>query len=191
MLGFLQAFLVFLLPLIVLSIVQKPLDVDANVKQAGGFLGSILFFIFIPVALVGARRYRLSRTSWRGIRFSFRGQAWRFILIFLKGSFLTGLTFGLYYPFFLTERQAFMISHSYFGNERFDFNGRGRDLFPNYLLALLLTVPDARALLGLVPRPEATFLLEPHELRRGTVPLDGERWQRSSACTWSVRSCSS
>jgi uncharacterized membrane protein YjgN (DUF898 family) len=34
-----------------------------------------------------------------------------------------------------------MVSHSYFGNERFDFNGRGRDLFPNYLLALLLTFP--------------------------------------------------
>jgi uncharacterized membrane protein YjgN (DUF898 family) len=141
MLGFLKAFLVFLLPLIVLSIIQKPLDVDANVKQAAGFLGSILLFVFIPVALVGARRYRLSRTSWRGIRFSFRGKAWRFILLFLKGSFLTGLTFGLYYPFFLTERQAFMISHSYFGNERFDFNGRGRDLFPNYLLALFLTFP--------------------------------------------------
>jgi uncharacterized membrane protein YjgN (DUF898 family) len=141
LLGFLRAFLVFLLPLIVLSIIQKPLDVNANVKQAAGFLGSILFFVFIPVALVGARRYRLSRASWRGIRFSFRGKAWRFILLFLKGSFLTGLTFGLYYPFFVTERQAFMISHSYFGNERFAFNGRGRDLFPNYLLAWLLTFP--------------------------------------------------
>jgi uncharacterized membrane protein YjgN (DUF898 family) len=141
LLGFMRAFLVFLLPLIVLSIIQKPLDVDANIKQAAGFLGSILFFVFIPVALVGARRYRLSRTSWRGIRFSFRGKAWRFILLFLKGSFLTGLTFGLYYPFFLTERQAFMISHSYFGSERFEFTGRGRDLFPNYLLALLLTFP--------------------------------------------------
>src|SRR5262249_50537637 len=32
-------------------------------------------------------------------------------------------------------------SHSYFGNERFDFRGRGRDLFPNYLLAVLLTIP--------------------------------------------------
>jgi len=141
LLGFLRAFLVFLLPLIVLWIIREPLDVNAHVKQAAGFLGSILFFIFIPVALVGARRYRLSRTSWRGIRFSFRGKAWHFILLFLKGSVLTALTFGLYYPFFLTERQAFMISRSYFGNERFDFNGRGRDLFPNYLLALLLTFP--------------------------------------------------
>src|SRR5262249_13176372 len=68
-------------------------------------------------------------------------RAWRFILLFIRGSFLTGLTFGLYYPFFLTQRQAFMVSHSYFGNERFEFTGRGRDLFGNYLLAVLLTLP--------------------------------------------------
>jgi len=142
LLGFLRAFLVFLFPIIVLQHVGDYWPgVDANVKWAAASLASILFFIFIPVAMVGARRYRLSRTSWRGIRFSFRGTARSFILIFIRGSFLTGLTFGLYYPFFLTERQAFMISHTYFGNERFEFSGRGRDLFGNYLLALLLTLP--------------------------------------------------
>jgi uncharacterized membrane protein YjgN (DUF898 family) len=134
LLGFLKAFLVFLLPVIALRTLRESIAV-------AGFLGSILYLMFIPVAMVGARRYRLSRTSWRGIRFSFRGRTFRFMLLFLKGSFLTGLTFGLYYPFFLTERQAFMISHSYFGDERFHFNGRGRDLVGNFLLAVLLTLP--------------------------------------------------
>jgi uncharacterized membrane protein YjgN (DUF898 family) len=141
LLGFLRAFLVFLLPIIALTVIRDWLDVAAHIKAMAASLSPLLLFLFIPVAMVGARRYRLSRTSWRGIRFSFRGQAWRFILIFIKGSLLTGMTFGLYYPFFLTERQAFMVSHSYFGNERFEFNGRGRDLFGNYLLALLLTLP--------------------------------------------------
>jgi uncharacterized membrane protein YjgN (DUF898 family) len=141
LLGFLKAFVVFLLPLIVLYKLRDWPDLDVNIKGVAAFLYAVLYFIFVPVAMVGARRYRLSRTSWRGIRFSFRGKAWRFILLFMKGSFLTGLTFGLYYPFFLTERQAFMISQSYFGTERFEFNGRGRDLFGNYLLAVLLTLP--------------------------------------------------
>jgi uncharacterized membrane protein YjgN (DUF898 family) len=141
LLGFFKAFLVFLLPLLVLGAIRDWPGLDVNIKGVAAFLGSVLFFIFVPVAMVGARRYRLSRTSWRGIRFSFRGRAWRFILLFLKGSFLTGLTFGLYYPFFVTQRQAFMISNSYFGTERFEFNGRGRDLVGNYLLALLLTLP--------------------------------------------------
>jgi uncharacterized membrane protein YjgN (DUF898 family) len=141
LLGFLKAILVFLPPVILLREIRDWPGLDVNVKGVAAFLGTVLYFVFVPVAMVGARRYRLSRTSWRGIRFSFRGRALRFILLFIKGAFLTGLTFGLYYPFFLTERQAFMVSHSYFGNERFEFNGRGRDLLGNYLLAVLLTLP--------------------------------------------------
>ncbi|HXJ77998.1 MAG TPA: YjgN family protein [Candidatus Methylomirabilis sp.] len=141
LLGFLKAFVVFLVPVIVLSIVRDQLDVDPRIKTTAAFLISVLFLIFIPVAMVGSRRYRLTRTSWRGIRFSFRGRAWTFIPIFLKGYFLSGLTFGLYYPFYLTRRQAFMMSNSYFGNERFGFDGRGWELFRSFVLSILLTLP--------------------------------------------------
>jgi len=140
-LGFVKAFLVFFVPIIVLTVVRDVLDVEPVIKGAAAISISLLFLMFIPVAMVGARRYRLSRTSWRGIRFSFRGPAVEFAKIFVKGTFLTGLTFGLYYPFFATRRQAFMISNSYFGNERFAFDGRGRELFGPYLLAILLTLP--------------------------------------------------
>ena len=142
LLGFLRAFLVFFLPIIVLrSVIPDWPGIDVNIKAVATFLASVLVLIFIPVAMVGSRRYRLSRTSWRGIRFSFRGRAWSFILVFLKGSFLTGLTFGLYYPVYLTRRQAFMVSNSYFGNERFGFDGQGRELFRAFLIATLLTLP--------------------------------------------------
>jgi uncharacterized membrane protein YjgN (DUF898 family) len=139
--GFLRAFGVFLVPIIVLTIVRDQLDVDPRIKTGAAFLISVLFLIFIPVAMVGSRRYRLTRTSWRGIRFSFRGKAWAFIPVFLKGYFLSGLTFGLYYPFYLTRRQEFMVSNSYFGNERFGFDGRGWELFRSFVLSILLTIP--------------------------------------------------
>src|SRR6266704_5624633 len=87
LLGFLKAFVVFLFPIIVLLGVRDWPGVDANIKGVAASLASILFFIFTPVAVVGSRRYRLSRTSWRGIRFSFRGNAWHFIRIFINGSF--------------------------------------------------------------------------------------------------------
>jgi len=141
LLGFLKAFLVFLLPIIGLSIVRDHLDVDPRVKGLAAFLISVLFLVFIPVAMVGSRRYRLTRTSWRGIRFSFRGRASSFIVIFVKGYLFSALTFGLYYPVYLTRRQAFMVSNSYFGSERFDFDGRGRELFIGFVLAILLTLP--------------------------------------------------
>jgi len=141
LLGFLKAFLVFLFPAIVLGVVRDWPDPDAHIKAVAALLGSALFFIFLPVAMVGARRYRLSRTSWRGIRFSFRGRTWPLMLIFIRGSILAGLTFGLYYPFYMTQRQAFMITNSYFGSERFEWDGRGRELFGRFLLAVVLTLP--------------------------------------------------
>jgi uncharacterized membrane protein YjgN (DUF898 family) len=140
LMGFLRAFVVFFLPIIVLSIVRDQLDVDPRIKTAAALLISALFLFFIPVAMVGSRRYRLSRTSWRGIRFSFRGKAWRFIPIFVKGYLFSLLTFGLYHPFYLTRRQEFMVSNAYFGNERFGFDGRGWELFRSFMLSILPTV---------------------------------------------------
>lgn len=140
-LGTIKAVLVFGVPILLLNVVQNVLDVPGLVKVAAGVIYGSLLFVFFPIAMVGARRYRLSRTSWRGIRFSFRGRVWELIKIFILGNFLTGLTFGLYYPYFLVARQAFMVSHSYFGSERFDFAGRGRDLFWPYVQAILLTLP--------------------------------------------------
>jgi uncharacterized membrane protein YjgN (DUF898 family) len=101
----------------------------------------IALLMLVPIAMVGSRRYRLSRTSWRGIRFSFRGRAWDFVKLFVGQGLLTLITLGLYSPSFDTNRHAFMVSHSYFGNRKFDFDGRGRDLFDSFLLALLLTIP--------------------------------------------------
>ncbi len=110
-------------------------------RVAAIVVAEVLLLIFVPVAMVGARRYRLSRISWRGIRFSFRGRVAQFIKLFIGGAFLTGLTFGLYYPIFAVKQYGFMVSHSYFGNQKFDFDGRGRDLFGSFVLTYLLTMP--------------------------------------------------
>jgi uncharacterized membrane protein YjgN (DUF898 family) len=99
-----------------------------------------LLLTFIPLAMVGARRYRLSRTSWRGIRFSFRGNASEFIKLFIGGTLLSLVTVGLYYPIFVVDQYRFMAAHSYFGSKKWDFNGRGRDLWGSFLAAVLLSI---------------------------------------------------
>jgi uncharacterized membrane protein YjgN (DUF898 family) len=143
LLGTLKAVLLFGLPIVGLNVIRDVLDVPLLLKFGAGLLSAILLFVFFPIAMVGARRYRLGRTSWRGIRFSFRGRVWEMIKIFIVGTFFTGVTFGLYYPFFLVTRQTFMVSHSYFGSERFGFDGRGQDLFGPYVISILLTLPTA------------------------------------------------
>lgn len=141
LLGTLKAIIVFGLPVLLLNMIRDVLDVPVALKVVAGLISGSLIFVFFPVAVVGARRYRLSRMSWRGIRFSFRGRVWELVRIFIVGSFLTGVTLGLYYPVFLVQRQRFLVSHSYFGNERFGFTGREWDLFGPFVVSLLLTLP--------------------------------------------------
>jgi uncharacterized membrane protein YjgN (DUF898 family) len=136
-----KAMLFFGVPLTILNMLPNFLEPKGMLETGSMVLTYIIVMIFIPVAMVGARRYRLSRTSWRGIRFSFRGKIGDFMKIFLGGGFLTALSLGFYYPFFVVRRQEFMMGNSYFGNRRFEFDGSGRDLFKPYLLALLLTLP--------------------------------------------------
>ena len=140
LLGFIKALLFVGLPISALSLAAR-LSGDRTIHIVTQIFTSLLVFLFIPVAMVGARRYRLSRTSWRGIRFSFRGRAWTFVRIFVLSSLLSLLTLTLYYPFFQARQQAFMVSNSRFGRRPFRFDGRGRDLFGAYIVALLLMVP--------------------------------------------------
>ena len=139
--GFLKALVIFIIPIVLLNMVPQLTGAGVSIKMVTGFLFYGLIVLFVPLAMVGAWRYRLSRTSWRGIRFSFRGKTEDFLRLFLTGSFLTIITLGLYYPFFATQRHGFMVSHSYFGSQKFDFDGNGHELFKPFLLALLLTLP--------------------------------------------------
>jgi uncharacterized membrane protein YjgN (DUF898 family) len=139
--GAFKAMLVFGFPLTLLNTLPKFLEPKEILEPVVLVLTYATILVFFPVALVGARRYRFSRTSWRGIHFSFRGKIWDFLRLFLRGSVLTFLTLGLYYPFFDTQRHGFMVSNSYFGSKPFRFDGAGRDLFKAYLLALLLFAP--------------------------------------------------
>jgi uncharacterized membrane protein YjgN (DUF898 family) len=140
LIGWLKAGLVFGLPLVSLQVLPD-LAGSAAVSLAAKILASGIVMGVIPIAMVGARRYRLSRTSWRGIRFSFRGRAGAFVKLFLSGWLLTAITLGLYYPVFVTRQQAFLVSHAYFGNQKFDFDGHGEDLLGSFVATLLLTIP--------------------------------------------------
>ncbi|MEC4674682.1 MAG: YjgN family protein, partial [Nitrospirota bacterium] len=109
-------------------------------------LAGILVVCFIPVAIVGSHRYRMSRTSWRSIRFSFRRSAAAFTAVYLKGILLSLVTLGIYYPVFDHARRAFLTSGTHFGNQAFSFDGDPKVLGQLYFKAfrrLVLTLVTA------------------------------------------------
>jgi uncharacterized membrane protein YjgN (DUF898 family) len=136
--GFLKALVFFFVPITVLNLLPEligaPLPVVAGLKLVAYLVATV----FVPVAMIGARRYRLSRTSWRGIRLSLRARTRDFVRLWLWCTFLTVVTLGLFYPVYVVRRQDFMTRHMWLGSQRFGFDGRGRDLFWPFVGTLLL-----------------------------------------------------
>ena len=112
----------------------------------------LLFLVFglIPIAIVGAWRYRLSRSSWRNIRFSFRGHTREFMKLYAPGLLLTMITLGLYSPYFETRLQKFLLDQTYFGTSPFRFDGEGKNLFWPFTRAWLFTILIPIVLFGLL-----------------------------------------
>jgi uncharacterized membrane protein YjgN (DUF898 family) len=130
--------LVVLVPIVFLAYVAPVLWKSPGTQVVGQVMTLVVYSFLIPLGMVGVRRYRFSRLSWRGIRFSFRGRVRDFLKLFWRGSVLTGLTLGLYAPYFQTQTRKFFFENTYFGNARFTFSGKWSDLFGRLLLALLV-----------------------------------------------------
>lgn len=121
------------------AIIGESASVGAQIATTVGFY--VVFFLLIAFAINSARRYRLRRTSWRGIRFSFHGEATEFVSLMIRGTLLTIVTLGFYGPFFANQTRAFFVEHARFGSEPFMYDGRPEPLFKEYVKALLLTIP--------------------------------------------------
>ena len=98
------------------------------------------FLLLWPIARVGAYRYRLNRMSWRGIRFSYRASALRFLGASLAGGFLSLLTLGFYVPFLQVRLRRLLFGQTYFGDRVFEFSGRAGDLLPAWLFAFPVSI---------------------------------------------------
>jgi uncharacterized membrane protein YjgN (DUF898 family) len=144
--GYLKAMGLLMLVTVILGIGAALLLPGMSASSASSsFVFTAAVYILITALMLyavnSARRYRLSRSSWRGIRFSFHGQTGAFMGMMLRGIALTIVTLGFYAPFFASERRAFLVNNARFGSEPFVYEGKGRELFGEYIKALLLTIP--------------------------------------------------
>ena len=97
---------------------------------------AILFLI--QVAIFRARRYRLSRSKWRGIRGGQTGSAFKYSLMYFGWTIVMLLTVFLTYPFFSASLQRYRTENTWFGDKRLEFDGRGKEMFGSWLIAWLL-----------------------------------------------------
>jgi uncharacterized membrane protein YjgN (DUF898 family) len=118
-----------------------------------GELSSLLAVLVLTVlghyAVYRARRYRLTRTVYRGVRFHQSGSAWRYAICALFWWTLILSTLGLVYPFAQSRLERFKMRNTFFGNLQGRFEGSGfRLLLRGAVLWLLAVVPFGAGLVA-------------------------------------------
>jgi uncharacterized membrane protein YjgN (DUF898 family) len=151
--GWMKAVAVFGIPYSALNYAGM-VQTDVTLQWGVNIVAGLFILCFIPIAIVGSHRYRMTRTSWRGIYFSFRNSAKDFFTLYLKGMLFSILTLGIYYPIFDNAKRAFLVSGTHFGNRAFGFDGEAKELGSIYFKAFRLLI------LGLVTA-EAVLLATP------------------------------
>ena len=94
----------------------------------------------LPLAIHGAYRYRMAKSSWKGIRFGYTGDRNELVMLFFKGLLLTVLTLGIYGPWFAISLRRYILSNIKVGNVRFVYTGDGTDYFIMNLKGYFLTL---------------------------------------------------
>jgi uncharacterized membrane protein YjgN (DUF898 family) len=108
--------------------------VDPNADQIlGVLLTYATFFALAPLifyAQYRARRYMLSRTKWKGIRFGADQAAWGYTARAIGHWSLTIITLGILLPRQTFYLEKYKTDRTWFGNAPFVQDGRWQSLYP-------------------------------------------------------------
>lgn len=143
----LEKFLGFLIAIVILAIylglVQMGLmffgifmlsEPDSEAEFIAQFIGSFITVLaVVPLVFFAqyrARRYRMARTRWRGLRFGMESAAWGYVRTAVGHVLLTIVTLGLLLPRQTFHLEKYMVDRTWFGDGKFLQGGRWQDLYP-------------------------------------------------------------
>lgn len=140
LIGWLRAALFFAAYFALLLVAQGVLG-----KEWGPIVATLVLYValifLVPMILLGAWRFAMSRTSYRGIRFSHSADKAAFTRSYIKGALLSAITLSFYTPFFLNDLRGWFARGARFGNRSFGYDGEGGPLLWPYVLNILLLIP--------------------------------------------------
>ena len=140
-------FLIALAILVPIYLAYFLLGIEAERYQAFASFPLFLFiYAFFQFALYRARRYRTSRTIWRGVRFWMTGSGWLYAFRSILWGLLVIVTLGIAFPWREAALERYKMRHTHYGDLQGHFEGTGWGLFKRVwwmgLLALLIvTLP--------------------------------------------------
>jgi uncharacterized membrane protein YjgN (DUF898 family) len=113
----------------------------------------LFFYLFGQFAIYRARRYRLTRTVWRGVRFWMDGSGWAYAARSALWGLLMIVTFGLILPWREAALERYKMRHCHYGDLPGSFAGTGWGLFKRgwWLWLLVMALLLGFVLLALLP----------------------------------------
>lgn len=140
-LGFLIVIAIFFPISLGIGAVQAFLALDwsdyAELTQLATF---VVIWWLIGYAVYRARRYRLTRTLWRGIRCGQVGSPAGYAWMRFGWSLLALLSLGIAVPWYHIALRRYEMNNTRFGFSRFDYTGTGRELFRHWWPVMLAGV---------------------------------------------------
>jgi uncharacterized membrane protein YjgN (DUF898 family) len=122
-----------------------------TIGQLAGLIAFLVLTALGHYAVYRARRYRLTRTIYRGVRFHQTGSAWRYAVCALFWWSLILLTLGLAYPLAQSRLERFKMGHTFFGNLPGRFEGSAWHLlWRGLVLWFLAVVPFTAGLIATI-----------------------------------------
>ena len=138
-----KGFLVAIVILMILGTIYSFISAFAQTEGFGAFvLVEVGYYVvllgLIQLAFYRLWRYRLSRTSWRSIRFSLGGSSMTYLWKAMGWWLVNFLTLGLATPWASADLWRYRMNNTAFGSLPFAFAGRGKELLGPWLTASLL-----------------------------------------------------
>jgi uncharacterized membrane protein YjgN (DUF898 family) len=108
------------------------------------------FYVFGQFAIYRARRYRLTRTVWRGVRFWMDGSGWAYAARATLWGLFAIVTLGIALPWRQAALERYKVRHSWYGDLQGKFEGQGWAFFKK-IWWLWLVTPIAIIFFPLAP----------------------------------------
>jgi len=111
----------------------------------------LILYVLAHFGSYRARKYRASRTVFRGMRFWMKGAGWAYAVRAILWDIANLLTLGLALPWATASLERYRMRHTYFGSVQGDFSGTGWSLFKRgwWIWALGLIAVNGSIALGL------------------------------------------
>ena len=155
-LGFLVIFGAVLLPMLLASVGIYLAFGEDGARLFNLILYPVIFFL-IGIGTYRAQRYRLTRTSWRGIRGALTGSDTRYAWTYIWTALLLPFTLGWIAPWRATKLQKIMTEDTRFGDRPLTFTADAGPLYKRFAVMWFVTLA---ALLGVLTYFGGSLFLE-------------------------------